>query len=296
MTTKTPTPHSQFITHANGQKTHFIVDDFTDPWRTDVQTILIQHGFSRHSSFWYHWIPRLASKYRIIRRDLRGHGRSSDPTPDYEYTLDTVLGEVLDLLDQQMIRKVHLLCESTAGMLGVAFAARYPDRLYTLTVCATPTHLPEAAKKKWAGEYEDWAAICRALDARGFAETQSRVPGGIGQPENPAYYDWWLGQIGLSTGEGLARTAAFLDKLDVRPMMKDVKCPTLVLAPTNSANTSLQDQEAFRDSIPGAQLVAINGKGHEIYVDKAKECQDAFLDFIARVPVEHIANDCTQKN
>jgi pimeloyl-ACP methyl ester carboxylesterase len=284
---KTPTPHSQFIRHANGQQTHFLVDDFTDPWKKkETQTVVIQHGFGRHSGFWYHWIPRLAAKYRVVRRDLRGHGLSSDPGPDYDYSIDTVLGELIDLLDllDAPEGKVHLLCESTAGLIGVAFAARHPDRLHSLTVCATPTHLPEAAKKKWAGEYPDWAAACRALGAPGFAETQSRVPGGITQPQDPDYRAWWLGQMALSTGEGLARYAAFLDKLDVRPLMKDVQCPTLVLAPTNSANTSLQDQEAFRDAIPGARLVPIRGKGHEIYVDKADDCLDAFLEFLSSLP------------
>ncbi|RFU27603.1 hypothetical protein B7463_g8724, partial [Scytalidium lignicola] len=285
MAAKIPTTHSQFISHVNGQKTHFIVDDFTDPWRMDTETVLIQHGFGRHSAFWYHWIPPLASKYRVIRRDLRGHGLSSDPTPDYDYSLDTVLGETVDLLEQQGLAKIHLFCESTAGLIGVAFAARFPNRLHSLTVCATPSHLPETAKKKWALGYEDWAAACRSLGARGFAESQSRIPGGIGQPD-PEYYKWWLEQTDLSTGEGLARYASFLDKLDVRPMMGDVKCRTLILAPTTSANTSLQDQEAFRDAIPGAHLVAIDGIGHEIYVDKAKECQEAFLEFVSRDPIK----------
>lgn len=279
MAEKIPTPHSQFISHSNGQKTHFIIDDFTDPWKDDTQTVLIQHGFGRHFAFWYHWIPTLASKYRVIRRDLRGHGLSSDPTPDYDYSLDTVLGEIVDMLDQLKLRKIHFLCESTAGMIGVAFAAKHPDRLHSLTVCATPTHLPDAAKHKWSFGYKDWPTACREMGARGTCEAMTKLPGGIGQLD-PDYHKWWLDQMDLSTGEGFARYADFLCHLDVRPLMKDVKCPVLILAPTNSGNTSIEDQKNFRDAIKGAKMVPIDGRAHEIYLDKAEECQKEFLSFL----------------
>lgn len=44
-----------------------------------------------------------------MRRDLRGHAHSSCPGPDYDYSLETVLGEIVDLLDQLGIQKVHVL-------------------------------------------------------------------------------------------------------------------------------------------------------------------------------------------
>ncbi|KAF9889083.1 hypothetical protein FE257_008060 [Aspergillus nanangensis] len=281
---KSPLPHSQFVHHSNGQTTHYIVDNFTDPWKhPQVETVLIQPGFGRHSAFWYHWVPVLAKKYNVIRRDLRGHGLSSDPTNDYAYTLETVLSEIVDLLDQENVQKIHLLGESTGGMIAVAFAAKYPDRVGSLTVCATPTHLPASAKESWALGYSDWPTACRTLGGRGFCEAMT-MSGGIGQPD-PSYQKWWLDQASISTGEGLARYAEFLMGLDVRPLKKTVSCPTLILAPLRSRNTSIDDQEAFRDSIKGAELVPIDGQGHEIYVDRARECQEAFVDFLNRISV-----------
>jgi pimeloyl-ACP methyl ester carboxylesterase len=115
-----------YILHPNNQKSHYISNDFSDPWKPH-DTILIQHGFGRHAEFWYHWIPVLARKYRVIRRDLRGHGRSSYPKAGdkYEYDADTILGEIVDILDQLGVDKVHFLGESTGGMLGEMLAARY---------------------------------------------------------------------------------------------------------------------------------------------------------------------------
>ena len=81
----------------------------------------------------YHWIPVLSSKYRVIRRDLRGHGYSSFPKKledgkwegGYRYNLDTILDEIIDTLDQLGVDKVHFLGESTGGILGEILAAKY---------------------------------------------------------------------------------------------------------------------------------------------------------------------------
>lgn len=114
-----------FARHPNNQLTHYIRNSFVDPWKSH-ETILIQHGFGRHAEFWYHWIPALSRHYHVIRRDLRGHGYSSYPKEGEKYTmdLDTILGEVVDTLDQLGVEKVHFLGESTGGMLGEIMAAK----------------------------------------------------------------------------------------------------------------------------------------------------------------------------
>ena len=57
---------------------YYELDDFTDPWR-ESDTIWIQHGFGRSGKFWFHWVPSLSRRYRVLRVDMRGHGRSGDP-------------------------------------------------------------------------------------------------------------------------------------------------------------------------------------------------------------------------
>ena len=124
-------PHGQFIKHPSGETTHYIADTFADPWKTR-ETILIQGGFARHAAFFYQLVPALSRHYNVIRKDLRGHGYSSSPAiaeKPNAYTLDTILEEIVDTLDQLNIRKVHFFGESTSGMLGEIFAARHPERL-----------------------------------------------------------------------------------------------------------------------------------------------------------------------
>jgi pimeloyl-ACP methyl ester carboxylesterase len=275
------TSHSQFLTHPSGQTTHYIVDDFADPWKSS-ETILIQHGFARHASFWYHWIPALSRHYRIIRRDARGHGLSSYPLPSssYDYTLDTITDEIIDTLDQLGLQKVHFLGESTSGMIGEAMAAKYPERLLSLTVCSSPAYLPPKAQQMLAFDKKSWPDACRELGSRGWAEELNNLSGTMSHPD-PAYSQWWLDQVALSSGEGLAGYAEFLSTLDTRPFLKEIKIPMLILAPARSRLTSVEDQASLRDQVEGAKMVVIEGGGHEIYVDKPEECMEAFLEFLS---------------
>lgn len=277
---------SQIIIHPSGETTHLIVDDFTDPWKPHHETILLQGGFARHAAFFYHWVPALSRHYNVIRRDLRGHGHSSAPpiskAPE-AYTLDVILQDIIDTLDQLHVDKVHFFGESTSGMLGEIFAARHPGRLQTLTICSSPAYLPEGTLKFLAFGEASFSQACRKLGSRGWAEKLKAQPGTMTHPDL-AYHDWWLDQIAISPGEGLASYAEFLSKLDARPYLSQIQTPTLILAPANSAATKIEEQEAIQKQIRGSKLVVVEGAGHEIYVDKAEMCIEELLLFLRKFP------------
>jgi pimeloyl-ACP methyl ester carboxylesterase len=226
----------------------------------------------------------LSHKYRVIRRDLRGHGRSSFPSEEeaksYDYSLEVILGEIIDTLDQLGIRKVHFLGESTSGILGEILAAKYSDRLSSLTVCSSPTYLPSSALTLFAFGEQDWPAACRKLGSRGWAEALSKIPGTI-PISDLEYLPWYLDCIGISHGEGLAQYAEFLSSLDARPYLSQIKTPALILAPTQSAAVRVEDQKGLAEMIHNSKLTLIEGGGHEIYVTQAQACQSTFLDFLS---------------
>jgi pimeloyl-ACP methyl ester carboxylesterase len=68
--------------------------------------------------------------------------------------------------------------------------------------------------------------------------------------------------------------------VDITSLLPQVKAPTLVLAPARSPITPLTEQVMIRDSIAGARIAVIEGRGHEIYVDDADGCINALLKFL----------------
>jgi len=275
------------ITHQNGQTTHYLDDDYADPWKPH-DTILIQHGFARHSAFWYKWIPILSQHYRVIRRDARGHGYSSVPGPDtnYKYDIDTILGEIVDTLDQLGLGKVHYLGESTGGIWGEFMAARYPERLHSLAICSSPPYMPKAAQEMLAFGHSSWAEACRELGSRGWGKALADAVGNEQYAGDRAFFDWWLDQMAVSSGEGLAEHANLLceDSFDARRVMDDIKTPMLLLTPANSKLINLDEQQELHRAVAGSRLELIEGRGHEIYLDQAEQCQQKYLAFLRSLP------------
>ncbi|UPL02384.1 hypothetical protein LCI18_013318 [Fusarium solani-melongenae] len=271
----------EYIRHPNGQTTSYFYDSFVDPWRPS-ETILIQHGFARTADHFYHWVPALARRYNVIRRDLRGHGGSSFPTDQdgsYDYSTATILEEIKDTLDQLKIGKVHFVGESTSGMLAEIFAATYPDRIHSVIICSSPTHLPQAAQKFLAFGKPSWPAACRELGSLGWAE-QLAASSGTVSSSDPDYVKWWIDKVAVSDGEGLASYAEFLCKLDSRPYLSRIKVPMLILCSTNSAMVTVESMRELATQVPTARLEAIEAKGHEIYAEVADKCLDKVSEFL----------------
>jgi pimeloyl-ACP methyl ester carboxylesterase len=263
---------------ANNYEMHYEVDDFTDPWKTS-ETIWIQHGFGRSSQFWYHWVPPLAGKYRVLRRDMRGHGQSADPGVDYQWSVDDLLNDMKGFLDALGLDKVHYVGESVGGILGIAFATRWPERFKSLTLCATPTAIRPHIQRAFAVGYEDWYTALGKLGAAGWVKALMEQGGGIGTA-NPAHIEWIIKEWGKTRTHVLQGLCRLVPSVDVEPILEQVKVPTLVLAPARSPLSPLTEQVMIRDKIPGARIAVIEGHGHEIYLDGAEDCIAALLKFI----------------
>jgi pimeloyl-ACP methyl ester carboxylesterase len=263
---------------ANNYEMYYELDDFTDPWKS-ADTIWIQHGFGRNLRFWYHWIPLLAGKLRVIRRDMRGHGQSADPGPNHKWSAEELLLDMKDFLDALGLEQIHYLGESIGGSLGIAFAARWPERLKSLTLLSAPTSIPPRVQKHFALGYEDWATALGKLGSGGWAkalmETGTGLTGG-----NSARTEWVINEWARTQTHVLQGLCRAVPSVDVAPLLPEIKVPTLILAPANSAFEPLKGQVAMRDTIPGARIAVIDGKGHEIYADQADACVAALLRFI----------------
>ena len=61
---------------------HYLVDDFTDPWKK-AETILMIHGNAERGFAWYGWVPHLARQFRVVRPDTRGFGESTVMPRDF---------------------------------------------------------------------------------------------------------------------------------------------------------------------------------------------------------------------
>lgn len=263
---------------ANGCRMFYEVDDYTDPWVTGKETVWLQHGVGRSTKFWYHWVPALAREYRVIRRDMRGHGQSSAPPPDHKWSLDELAEDMLAFMDALGLERVHYLGESIGGIIGILFATRWPERLKSLTICNSPTELRRADGQAPAGSPGSVSSTLANDWSRRWA--RSLMEQGVISGNSPAHAEWALNEVSKTPAHVLKGITRTLDGADTSPLLPQVKVPALILAPSRSPITWLSDQIKMRTLIPNARIAVVEGPGHEIYVDRAEECIGAFLEFL----------------
>ncbi len=261
------------------RKVHYELDDFTCPWRSS-QVVFIQHGMGRNTNFWRDWPPRLGQTWRVVRRDLPGHGESEAPPPGTQWRLEDLVAQTIEFLDAMNLDRVHFLGESTAGMLGVMLAATHPERLHSLILCASPTTISPAAQAFFAGAHADWQTAIRTLGTGGWARWLANQPGTMGTID-PTQREWVIEQFARIPTHALVGYSEMISRSDVSSLLPGIRVPTLVLAPTRSAATPLAQQEAMAARIPNARIVVVDGSGHEIYADQPEVCCAAIREFLS---------------
>ncbi len=98
-------------------------------------------GAGGHALQWVNQLRHFSKHYRCVAPDLRGHGHS-DKARD-GYTMDRVTDDLVAVLDGLDLQEpVVLLAHSAGGLLGINFAARYPERLTKLVLVNTAAQLP----------------------------------------------------------------------------------------------------------------------------------------------------------
>ena len=135
-----------FVERPNAPSLHYVVDDYTDPWK-NAPYLVLQHGNGRSSRFWYSWVPYLSRFYKIVRPDVRGLGLSAaDFDLERDFTLETCAADLLAIIDDIGAESMHICGESMGGMIGMAVAALHPSRVRTLTLLSTPIRINERGK------------------------------------------------------------------------------------------------------------------------------------------------------
>src|SRR6266540_3671492 len=96
------------------------------------EPVVFIHAFSVDRRMWARQVASFESRFRIVRYDLRGHGRSAAPSGPYAGYED--LREVLDTL---RIPRATLVGLSAGSEVATNFALAYPNRV-TRLILASP--------------------------------------------------------------------------------------------------------------------------------------------------------------
>ncbi|MGH8828513.1 MAG: alpha/beta fold hydrolase, partial [Jiangellaceae bacterium] len=106
----------------------------------DAPVVVLGSSLGTTRTMWDEQLPALSERYRVVRYDHRGHGRS--PVPPAPYTVDDLGADLVALLDELGIVRAHHVGLSLGGIVAMWLAAHHPARVDRLALVCTGAHLP----------------------------------------------------------------------------------------------------------------------------------------------------------
>lgn len=250
-------------------KLHYLIDDHTDQW-APAETILFVHGFTESTEAWRAWVPHFSRRYRVLRIDQRGFGKSTPVPQDYPLTTARYVDDLAAVIRQVAGGPVHVVGGKSGGISVMMLAATRPELTKTITVVCSPVTPPNA---------EGWIPEMERTSVQSWAKRTQRERMGSKMPE--AGIDWWsdmMGRTPLSTVHAYMR---WVGAIDIRDDIKRIRCPTLVIG-TDTARRGRAVFESWQKTIPNSELAILPIDGYHAAGTDPDATAQVTLEFIGR--------------
>ncbi|SNV43724.1 2-hydroxy-6-oxononadienedioate/2-hydroxy-6-oxononatrienedioate hydrolase [Chryseobacterium taklimakanense] len=190
------------------------------------ENLVMLHGFMENLLIWDDMEQYLSKKFRLIKIDLPGHGRSD--IYGEVHTMELMAEKVKEVTDKLQLENFHLLGHSMGGYTSLAFAEKYPEVLKSVTLFFSTFFSDDEEKKEQ-----------RRKSFRIILENfRTYVAAGIPNLFNPNEKDILEGKIELAKDialstkpEGaLACVKGMIERTDKKQVLENLDAKILVIA------------------------------------------------------------------
>jgi pimeloyl-ACP methyl ester carboxylesterase len=233
--------------------------------------------------------------FHVVRFDNRDVGRSTKieggRPPDLgaaiagdvssaSYRLEDMADDCAGLLDHLGVEVAHLVGASQGGMIAQTLALRFPERAKSLVSIMSST----GSRQVGQPHPEAIPALLTPspADRDGFVNFVVSVWRVIGSPEFDRDEDGLRLRAGASWDRGIhpqgtaRQLLAILASGDRSEALRGLELPTVVIHGTDDPLIDVSGGKATAAAIPGAELVLIEGMGHDL----PRELWPRFVDLI----------------
>ena len=233
------------------------------------------HGIGSRKVTWDGLIPELKNHFTCVSYDLRGHGDS--PVPETPYTLDQLVDDLEALRQKLGHDKIHVIGHSLGGMIGPAYAHRFPQHTLSVGLLSTAAgrNDEDRAKLKAVGdamESKGVMPVINTLVERWYTDDFiAQYPDKIEMrkkqvedtPENVFLSVFWI----YATTE-------------MAPWLSEVTCPCLVLTGELDGGCNPRLNEFMHNTLPNSELVILDGIKHSILIEGPERVLPHVKDFL----------------
>jgi len=128
----------------------------------DGPPLILLHGFTQTSQIWHHFVAEFSQHYRLIIPDMRGHGRSTNPTNQFTHRQSAL--DIFALLDQLGIDHFKSIGFSSGGETLIHMATQIPGRVEAMVLIGAASYWPEQPRAAFrelsvGSDFWDWEQL-----------------------------------------------------------------------------------------------------------------------------------------
>jgi len=240
----------------------------------------VSHAYLLISPVW----DSLARRRPVVLYDQRGTGKSAPLAKGQSCTLGDQVADLDALRARLGYARMDVLGHSWGGILGMAYAARHPDRIEHLILCDSGAPkwedtkflfrdvFPEITTRQDAVQFAEYLGDTAALNAD-FREYQSML---ACDPDRRSFMrDGPLPQFSTSVN---AAIIADLRQVDLNPELPKFGFPTLVLTGRFDANVAPSVAWKIHGAVPRSEFTVFERSGHLPFYEEPA----AFIERVER--------------
>jgi 3-oxoadipate enol-lactonase len=263
--------------------THYEDESPAPPSARRETPVVLIHGHSADLRLWEPQVPALlGAGWRVVRYDVRGHGRSSVPATGYDW--EHYLADLRALLHHLGVERAHLAGISMGGGIALQLALEEPGRVASLALLDSA--LPGFAySPDFEADIERLRDAVRADGPRAALErhwlTHPIFDGVRRRPEAFAA----LRRMVLDYP-----AADYLDEAEYAPptrpaieRLHEVQVPALVVAGELDLPDFLIIADILAENLPRARKLVVPDAGHLPSLERPEVVNAALLSFLAAV-------------
>ncbi|MEO7039742.1 MAG: 3-oxoadipate enol-lactonase [Gemmatimonadaceae bacterium] len=246
---------------------------YTIDGRDDAPAVLLLHSLGTSHALWDAQLPTLVDRFRLIRYDARGHGKSS-ATPG-EFTIEQLGRDALAVLDAADAQTAAVCGVSIGGLTSIWLGQNAGKRVSRLVLSNTAAHIGTGAM---------WSERMQFVRDNGINEAADQsVPIWFTDAFRAAHPDVVarFRAIARATSvEGYLGACAALRDADLRRDLHHVTARTMVVAGSRDMVTTVADGAYLRDNIPEARLEILD-TAHFANVGRPEEFSALLDEFLS---------------
>jgi pimeloyl-ACP methyl ester carboxylesterase len=246
------------------------------------RAVVMIHGWPLSDEMYeYQYNDLINAGFRAVGITLRGFGKSDKPYGVYNY--DKHASDIKMVLSKLKINDAVLVGFSMGGSIAIRYMSIYNgDHISKLVLCGAaapiwtqrkdfPYNLPKSAVDDLIKLNNSDRPKLLSNFAKIFSATETSLNEGIGA---------WLNGIGLSASSyATAQCLVALRDTDLRPDMKKIAIPTLIIHGKRDKICSFDLAEQMKSGIQNSQLVAFENSGHSMFLEETIKFNKELLKF-----------------